>query len=163
MPVDSPTNIRQATLADAGDIARLTAQLGYDVSATDVDARLSLLLTRPDHHFLVAEVDGQPAGWLHASRVECIETDSFVMVAGLVVDTRYRRRGIGAALLRRADDWAIQQRCSLVRLWSSAKRTSTHRFYEHRGFTHIKTQLAFAKTLGGAATPLSTLVPRVEE
>lgn len=156
-------SIRDATLSDANAIAQLTAQLGYDVSAADAAARLERILARPDHRFLIADVDGEPAGWMHVTIAEYIETEPFVMIAGLVVDARHRRRGIGAALLRHADQWATERGCTLVRLWSSTSRIATHRFYEHRGFINVKTQVSFVKPVGGAQSELEKLVPRVEE
>jgi GNAT superfamily N-acetyltransferase len=156
-------SIRDATLSDANAIALLTGQLGYDVSSEDAAARLGRILSRPDQCFVIAEVDQRPAAWLHAAIVESIEADPFVMIAGLVVDRQHRRSGIGAALLRHAEQWATEQRCTLVRLWSSAARVATHRFYEHRGFINVKTQVSFVKPVGGAQPDLQKLVPRVEE
>ena len=39
---------------------------------------------------------------------------------------------------------------SIVRLWSSATRTDAHAFYEHVGYTNIKTQYSFIKPLDAA-------------
>ena len=39
--------IRPGRMSDADDIAQLTTQLGYEVAASDVAARLSRILSRP--------------------------------------------------------------------------------------------------------------------
>lgn len=155
--------IRPARPSDANDIARLTAQLGYDVETRHVADRLSRVLGRPQHCLMVAEVDGRAAGWLHAAVAEYLEADPFVVVGGLVVDSGHRAQGIGRALMDAAEQWTREQGCSVVRLSSSTPRTGAHRFYERLGYTNIKTQYAFAKCVDpSGAADLHAFVPRVK-
>ncbi len=155
--------VRLARESDATAIARLTTQLGYDVEPFRVSKRLSRILTRPQQCILVAEVEGQVTAWLHAVVAEYLEADPFVVVAGLVVDSARRTQGIGRALMERAEQWAREQGCGVVRLSSSTPRTEAHRFYERLGYTNIKTQHAFAKCVDAArVTDLSIFVPRVK-
>src|ERR1041384_3150938 len=139
--------VRAARLSDAEGIVHLTAQLGYEVDASAVPDRLSRILAQPDHRFVVAERDGCLVGWLHASVWDLVETGAFVVIGGLVVDRSHRREGIGRALLAHAEEWAVEQGCSIVRLWSSMARTEAHRFYEHLGYTNIKSQYSFVKSV----------------
>ena len=156
--------MRLARAADAEAIGELTTQLGYDVASSEVEERLPHILSRPDHRFLVAESNGQPVGWLHAAIAEFIETEPFVMIAGLVVDRHHRRTGVGRILMEQAEAWARQQGCSIVRLWSSSTRTNAHSFYERLGYSKIKTQYSFAKPLEGERQArLDRFVPRVDE
>lgn len=156
-------NVRLARTSDAPDIARLTSQLGYDVPDAEVAARLARILPGAGQRFFVAEHDGRPVGWLHAAITEYVETGRFVVVAGLVVDRGARRTGIGALLMQHAEAWARELGCPVVRLSSSAGRTAAHRFYERLGYTIIKTQFSFAKSLdAAAASNLMTFVPRIE-
>ena len=65
--------------------------------------------------------------------------------------------------MQRAEDWAKERGCSIVRLSSTITRTAAHRFYETIGYTKIKTQHSFIKPLDeAAAARLSAFVPRVE-
>ena len=155
--------IRAARLSDAGDIAQLTAQLGYDVTVEQIADRLSRLLNRDDQHFFVADVERRPVGWVHVILAEYVDAERFVVIGGLVVARNHRRLGIGRALMERAEAWARERRCSIVRLTSSVTREAAHRFYEGLGYTNIKTQFSFAKPLDRAAsTRLQALVPRVD-
>lgn len=155
--------IRFGQVSDAEDIAQLTGQLGYDVSARDVARRLSRILSRSDQRFLVAELDGRPVGWLHAAIAEHVDAEAFVMISGLVVDQRHRRKGIGRMLMERAEKWARKRGFSIVRLSSTSARIDAHRFYDQLGYTNIKTQYAFAKALDAAGQErLKSFVPRVE-
>ena len=81
---------------------------------------------------------------------EYVEADAFVVIGGLVVDREYRKQGIGRRLLVRAEEWAAQHGCSVVRLTSNVKRIDAHAFYERVGYTNLKTQYSFAKSLGPA-------------
>jgi GNAT superfamily N-acetyltransferase len=156
-------SIRLARVSDADEISRLTAQLGYQVAASALRPRLARILARSDQQFLIAELDGRAVGWVHAAASEYIETEAFVVIAGLVVDGSHRRGGIGRMLIEHSEDWARKRGCSIVRLWSSAARTASHRFYGRLGYTKIKTQYSFAKSLDPTAPlEVTRFVPRVE-
>ncbi|HSC26614.1 MAG TPA: GNAT family N-acetyltransferase [Vicinamibacterales bacterium] len=152
---------RPARISDAGDIARLTTELGYEVEASTLAPRLSRLLSRPDQQLLVAECDGRVVGWVHAVVSEYVELDAFAVIGGLVVDRRHRRKGIGRRLMREAEEWARASGCSVVRLWSSTSRTASHEFYRQLGYTKVKTQYSFVKSLDGSEV-FTRFVPRVD-
>ena len=155
------TNIRIACALDANAIAELTAQLGYDVTASTVAERLSRILSRPDQRLLVADVDGQPVGWIHAAITEYVDSGPFVVIGGLVVDTNHRKSGVGRALMMRAEEWAREQKIPVVRLSSSTGRTNAHQFYERIGYKNIKTQYSFLKSLNDTGEDVARFVPRI--
>ena len=154
--------VRPARVSDASEIARLTTELGYESEAPAVAPRLSRLLSRRDQQLMVAECEGHVVGWVHTLVAEFVEVDPFVVIGGLVVDRNYRRKGVGRALMRHAETWAAQHGCSVVRLWSSSGRTAAHQFYRALGYTNIKTQYSFVKSLDGAGR-LQGFVPRLDE
>jgi GNAT superfamily N-acetyltransferase len=156
--------VRIARASDADQVVQLTAQLGYEVDGSALTARLSRILAQADQRLLVAEAEGRPVGWLHAVIWEFLEMDASVVIAGLVVDRTHRHRGIGRTLMRHAEGWARERRCSFVRLWSSSARTEAHRFYERLGYRKIKTQYAFAKSLASEREEdLMKFIPRIED
>ena len=155
--------IRVGRRSDAGEIAQLTTQLGYDLTEGDAAARLSRILPRDDQRFLVADFDGGAVGWVHIVLVEYVDAEAFALIGGLVVDKVHRGSGIGRALMNGAEHWARERGVSMVRLSSTVARTAAHRFYENLGYTKIKTQHSFIKPLDeAAAARVSTFVPRVE-
>ena len=164
---ESPTvefvPVRIARASDADGIARLTMQLGYEVDAPTVSARLSRILARQDQRFMVAELDDRLVGWVHAIVWEFVETGPFVILGGLVVDRSLRRKGIGRTLVIKAEEWAVEQGCSVVRLWSSVARTEAHRFYEQLGYSNIKSQYSFVKSVDSAGgRDFGGFIPRVD-
>jgi GNAT superfamily N-acetyltransferase len=157
-------SVRVARESDVPDIAALTLQLGYEVSTGNVASRLSRILVRGDQQFLVAELDGHAVGWVHTSIFEYIESDAFVVIGGLVVDKNFRRQGIGSLLMAQAEEWARSRGCSIVRLWSTSTRTASHRFYQDLGYTNIKTQYSFAKSLtNGGQETFGAFIPKVDQ
>jgi GNAT superfamily N-acetyltransferase len=154
--------IRAARPSDADMIAALTKQLGYHTEPSVVASRLSRVLHRSDQQLVVADDDGRAIGWIHMVVTEYIEADPFVVIGGLVVDRDYRKQGIGTRLLAHAEAWAEQRGCSVVRLSSTVQRTEAHKFYERAGYTNIKTQYSFAKSVGAAGSDaLRAFVPDV--
>jgi len=158
-----PVTIRVARVSDAGAIATLTTQLGYEVTSAEVADRLSRILRKDDQQFFIAEVDARVIGWVHAVLVEYVDAEAFVLIGGLVVDRDHRRLGIGRTLMAHAEAWARERGCAIVRLSSSMARAAAHRFYEGLGYVNIKTQYSFAKPLNEAATArVRQFVPRVD-
>src|SRR5262245_54494011 len=156
-------SIRIAVAADAVDIAELGNQLGYDLGTPETAERIRRILSRNDQCVFIAEVEGVLAGWVHAIFAEYFESEAFVLIGGLVVDKNHRRRGIAGMLMASAETWAKERGCLVVRLTSSSTRTGAHRFYERIGYQHIKTQYAFAKSLGSAGhARIQSFVPKVE-
>lgn len=155
-------SVRPARLSDADRIASLTSQLGYEVDIPAVQRRLTVLLARSDQRVIVADVDGTPVGWLHAAISASIESEPYVSILGLVVDHDRRGRGIGHQLLEEAESWARDQRCAVVRLRSSVGRTAAHQFYQRVGYTNIKTQYSFVKSVDGNESNFAAFVPRID-
>ncbi|PYR79565.1 MAG: GNAT family N-acetyltransferase, partial [Acidobacteria bacterium] len=118
----APITIRAARPSDVDEIARLTTQLGYDLTKGDAADRLSRILARADEQFLVADVGGGAVGWVHVVFAEYVDAEAFAVIGGLVVDRQHRRFGVGRALMNRAETWARERGCSMVRLSSSATR-----------------------------------------
>ncbi len=153
--------IRVASHSDAADVARLTGQLGYDLTERDAADRLTRILARDDQCFFVAEIGGRAVGWVHVLLVEYVEAEAFALIGGLVVDGAHRRTGVGRTLMQRAENWAKERGCSMVRLSSTITRTAAHRFYESLGYSKIKTQHSFIKPLDDAAAArVWSFVPR---
>lgn len=155
-------SIRAAGDADAEDIARIGNQLGYDMASAETVSRIRRIISKDDQRIFVAEALGRVAGWVHVALTDYIESDRFAMIAGLVVDKDYRRQGLARNLMLRAEQWASEKGCLIVRLNSSSTRTGAHEFYEKIGYVRIKTQYSFAKALGTAGQEsLSKFVPTV--
>jgi ribosomal protein S18 acetylase RimI-like enzyme len=137
--------IRPAATADAPAIAELAGQLGYPAEASVLAARLASLDDRSTVY--VAESDGAVVGWIHCCERRTLGSDPQAEVLGLVVAEDQRGRGIGRALMARAEDWANERGFACVRLNSAVHRDGAHGFYSALGYTEIKRQAVFVKHL----------------
>ncbi len=156
-------SIRVAVATDAGKIAELGNQLGYDMGTPETAERIRRILSLNDQRVFAAEVNRVLVGWVHAIFAEYFESEAFVLIGGLVVDKNHRRQGIAGTLMASAEQWARERGCFIVRLSSSSTRTGAHRFYERIGYEHIKTQYAFVKALDVTAQKdIRRFVPKVE-
>ena len=140
--------IRVALPKDFPQIAELAGQLGYPSTVEDIARRFAAMKNSAEHDALVAELSaGRIAGWVGVFVQRTVESDACVEISGLVVDERCRSQGVGLRLLERAEQWAREKGCPVVRLRSNVIRGCAHAFYERQGYEHVKTQKAFRKNL----------------
>ena len=142
--------IRIATPDDATELARLTSQLGYPVSADVIRQRLERIGRSPDDCLLVADLGGGVlAGWVHGFLGQLLESEYRVEIGGLIVDERRRRHGLGRELVRRLELWAAERGARELSVRCRVEREEAHRFYETLAFRPTKTQRVFRKPLTG--------------
>lgn len=140
--------IRDARMTDAIEIARLSLQLGYEVSVNEVSKRMDKILLNNDNAVFVMEVrDNKIAGWAHVHGRELMEVHPFAEIGGLVVDKNYRRQGIGESLMRKCEEWAREKGYQEVRLRSGGHRKDAHAFYKRIGYNNVKWQEVFSMNL----------------
>jgi GNAT superfamily N-acetyltransferase len=146
------TTFRGARREDGERLAALSGELGYPMTPEEAVQRLSDLEAHGDHALLVAEDGGRVAGWIQVSLPRIFETPKSAEIAGLVVDSAERGRGIGRRLVETAVEWAAAKGCVAVRVRSNVIRERAHAFYVREGFREIKTQKVLEKRLGGTST-----------
>lgn len=138
---------RAADSADSGALARLLAELGYPATVEEIPGRLSALTNFPAALALVATRNDVVVGLITSHVFPSIHSAQPVAwITALVVSTEHRGKGVGSALVARAEQWAAGKGAIRVAVTSGLQRESTHRFYEQRHYE--RTGLRFAKTLG---------------
>ena len=107
-----------------------------------------LLASRDDEHRIFAAVDGlRLLGYLCAS-VNPAPREGFIDY--LAVKPAMRGRGIGGALLRRAMQWAFEERrLPQVALCVSDWRSGARKLYEHAGFSLSASGIGARRDLAG--------------
>ena len=138
--------IRDARLSDAGVIAALMTQLGYPSTPKEIDARLTRMLAHPDYTGVVAESGNEVVALVLVHLEHGLEYDAiYGRIMGLVVDERWRGRGLGKQLMRHTERWCKEQGASRIVLTSANRRIDSHKFYDAIGYE--RTGLRFAKWL----------------
>lgn len=133
--------IRPCQNEDAGRVAELTTVLGYACEEHEAATRLEQILRREDHVLLVAVLDAEVVGWVHAVMQPLLSSDPRAEIAGLIVDEARRGKGIGRRLVMSAREWAARHSAVTLRVRTRVEREATRRFYEKCGFEIVKTQL----------------------
>jgi len=153
--------VRAATETDAGWISVLCGQLGYPSSAEEARGRLRIIFELPAHAAYVAqeEESGNVVGWVHVFIPRLLVSDSQAEIGGLVVDEGLRGRGVGRMLMRQAEVWALAQGCRAIRLRSNIVREGAHGFYERLGYSRLKTQTVFRKSLAPESAATEKTAP----
>lgn len=146
--MESPPILRPAEIADAVEIARLSTALGYPVPVASVRTALERLLGSECHLVVVApDGDGGLQGWATVERRWTLESGESAELTGLVVDAGARRRGVGRALVARAETWAAAAGFDRLRVRTNVARLESHPFYEGIGFRRTKTQHVYEKPI----------------
>ncbi|MEO2219005.1 GNAT family N-acetyltransferase [Chromobacterium vaccinii] len=128
--------IRLAAGADADALAALYRQLTGDARTRVLPERLDALAGGERTQVLVCECGGELAGtaWLGFCDDIMYGEQPFAVLENLVVDARWRGRGLGAMLLREAERRSLARDCSKIMLLSSIGREDAHRFFLRAGF-----------------------------
>jgi GNAT superfamily N-acetyltransferase len=127
--------VREARLDDAEALAPLLGQLGYPTSPEAVASRIRRIDSSDADSLLVAELDGKIVGLAGIHVSLAIEYDEPVAkLSAIVVDERYRRRGIGETLVAAVEDESRRRGCCLVFLTTAERRKDAHAFYDRVGF-----------------------------
>ncbi len=140
--------IREIALADSDAAASLSGELGYPVSPEIIQGRIESLLQHPDHVIFVASLAGNVVGWIDVCVTYHLASDPRAEIAGLVVSTKVRSKGIGRLLVARAEQWALSRGLIEMLVRSRSTREAAHRFYLREGYSLTKTSAVFTKQLG---------------
>lgn len=127
-------HVRPAAADDFAAVAELLAELGRPrlTPETEEAARMVYLrhLARSDTASLVAVYDGHIAGFLSLEfRDRLNRTRPQAWIPDLIVNARFRGRGLGRALLEASFRKARERDCWSVTLESGYQRTVAHRLY----------------------------------
>jgi GNAT superfamily N-acetyltransferase len=140
--------IVQARVDFSNEIAKLTSELGYEVSDDETKKWLSTLINSPFHSVLVALTEKYVCGWLVVEKRLFLESGFTAEITGLVVGSQFRRHGIADSLVTVAEKWAREEHLDRVVVRSNAKRIESHAFYPSVGYKHSKISHVYVKQIG---------------
>lgn len=138
--------IRECEASDVKSVYELIKnELGYsEITENEVAERLDRMKALGDYSVLVAEIDGKLCGFVSMVTEVSLEINGELLrILGLAVKADYQRKGIGAALLKEAEQIAAERKMALITLSSNFKRPEAHKFYKSQGY--LKTSYTFKK------------------
>lgn len=139
--------LRNAVIADADDVARLLADLGYPCDTGEAAERISTILGNDRQALVLARCQGAVCGLVALDFMYYLPLGtSTCRVTALVVTPDAQRHGIGRLLLRDAERRARTGGAARIELSSGSQRTDAHAFYRACGYGDGT--LRFIKRLG---------------
>ena len=139
--------VREIAPEDAAAVAVLSGQLGYTISEEQTLKNIKAIIENENCEAFVALYEDNVIGWTSISYNIQLESPPSAELRGLVIDERYRKKGIGKMLIEKAKEWGREKGLSLLRLRCNVKRIETHLFYSYLGFVETKQQKVFEITL----------------
>ena len=139
-------DIRKMKSDDADAVNLLSRQLGYPLSIEQTRQNIHAVLESKDHTAFVAETENKIVGWIGAAKSIMLEVMPHCEINGLVIDEKYREKGVGKLLTEQVRQWTKEKGNDTLSLHCNVKRTGAHLFYEHLGFREISQQKNYVLT-----------------
>src|SRR5215469_6561700 len=111
MHVSMEISLREMDAYDAKEVAQLSKQLGYEISAEQTKHNIAAMLENRHGQAYVATLENKVVGWIVVVHMVLIESPSFCEIRGLVVDERHRKHNIGRMLIKKAKQWCKEKNC----------------------------------------------------
>ncbi len=126
--------VRRAFADDLEAIHPLLEELVPAQSARS-RAAWSEALTKEGYAAWIAEVGSTPAGFVDLVVFHDVAHDAKIgLISNLVVDARFRGRGLGASLLAEAIQHCRREGAAEVHVWTDFENTGAIGLYERLGF-----------------------------
>ncbi len=105
------------------------------------------MLSDPNQAVFIAEVEDEAAGFVNvilrdAPLLDILVRRRFAVVDSIGVNARFRRQGIGEALMQRAAHWATEKGAASIELTVYEFNQSAIAFYEALGYTPLSRKLS---------------------
>lgn len=117
-------------------LVRSEAEQNRAPSRQEYEHTLDRIQSTPGYQLLVVEENSEVAGLMELLIMPNLSHNAmpWAFVEGLVVDHRYRRKGLGKVLMQHAIRQAKEAGCYKIELGSNKKRIEAHEFYRSLGF-----------------------------
>jgi GNAT superfamily N-acetyltransferase len=143
----NPVHLRDAVPEDAtalvaiwGDFRRSGPERAADgQAAQDAANAVARIAADPDERLVVGLIDDQLAGAVHLmrARISPIHNETAIHITHLHVLARFRRHGVGTALLEAAVSWAEEKDTSHLLAAASVSSRDANRFMARLGLSQI--------------------------
>ena len=131
--------IRVVKIQDATAIAHLMKQLGYPTTPKAIRKRLKTHFSTQTTKGFLAFFNKKPIGFISLHLIPLIHEDGFLCrLTSLIVDKKYRGKGIGKKLVKTAEIHAIKKGAVRSEVTSSIKRNEAHQFYKSTGYQEYR-------------------------
>lgn len=128
---------RQCTASDFTEVYRLLKQLlpGENLDKDALQHVFMKAVVSDSQYYLCAEKNGKIVGFCSLTVMNNLwQQGNLGHIDELVVDSEYRKKGVGEGLLTRICKIAREMTCGRIELDSAYHRIEAHRFYQKHMF-----------------------------
>jgi len=93
----------------------------------------------------VAEINNKIAGFI-ICRTEPWAEGSYLVIEEFVVDSKYQRKGIGKALIKKIEEYSRKSKVKVI-YFTTHRKAPAVKFYKKMGYTPSKEAVIFGKKL----------------
>jgi aminoglycoside 6'-N-acetyltransferase I len=148
-------NVRPATKADADAWLAMRVALWPDAKLDDLRGEVTAFFAARSeplmpHQVFIAEADGKPVGMIELSLrpyVDGCASSPVPFIEGWYVAPEMRQQGIGAALVKSAEEWAIAHGHTEIASDTLLDNTAGERAHTALGFDEVERAIRFRKAL----------------
>ena len=134
-PLES-LDLRNASPADADDVAALLQALGYPCEADDAMERIASILDNDRQALVLARNAGAVCGLIALDFMYYLPLGTTTCrITAMVVTPEAQGRGIGRQLLREAERRARSGGAARLEITSGSQRREAHAFYKACGYS----------------------------
>jgi len=150
--------IRQARLEDNAAWVRLRRALWPECSEHKHRLEISQVLVSDGVVFVAENDDGKLIGFaevsLRSDHVDGASVSPVPYLEGWFVEARYRKRGVGRALIEAVERWAMARGFTELASDAELRNSLSIRLHKRLGFSEMERNVTFLKKLkpGGAGT-----------
>ncbi|PZD97296.1 GNAT family N-acetyltransferase [Paenibacillus sambharensis] len=114
--------IRNYHSNDLEALTELMADLGYPTDMVSMEYRMEIIQSSPTNFTFVAEDNGHDVGMIVVREVYYYEDDgASAQLSALVAKQEHQGKGIGRALVRYVESWALERGIKVLTLTSGIK------------------------------------------
>lgn len=134
-PLES-LDLRNASPADADDVAALLQALGYPCETEDAMERIASILHNDRQALVLARNDGAVCGLIALDFMYYLPLGTTTCrITAMVVTPEAQGRGVGRQLLREAERRARTGGAARLEITSGSQRSEAHAFYKACGYS----------------------------
>ena len=143
-------NIRKATAADKA--VWLPLRFALWPHETGLDSGMDVILNDPEQDCFIAYDGERPIGFIEMSLrkyAEGCDSSPVAFVEGWFVAEDLRRKGVGAQLMARGEEWGRAMGCTELGSDTEVWRTLSRTVHKKLGFEEVEEVVSFRKSLYG--------------
>ena len=121
---------------DAKCVTKLCEQLGFLGDEAEIGTRFNEIKRIETHEIFVAKetVKDLLVGFVHCYEAPSLLTGKTVEIGAIVVDSLYRRNGIGRILMQKVEQWSKKRKSCYILLATQTSRLGAQKFYQELGY-----------------------------